>query len=98
MGLRGQRRPLDAVGLVFRYEDMRVQRSGLSKDEIANLSCRQPGCKKKLGFGRPDRLYCSETCRWKHREMERVRFNRSELREKLCPECREVLLAEVRSR
>ncbi len=85
------------MGRVFRYEDMRVQRSGLSKDEIANLSCGQPGCKKKLGFGRPDRLYCSETCRWKHREMERVRFKRSELLEKLCSSCQKVLGLDINS-
>lgn len=66
---------------------MRVQRLGLSRDGIANLSCGRPGCKKKLGFGRPDRLYCSEACRWKDREMERVRFKRSELLKKLCRDC-----------
>ena len=79
------------MGLVSRYEDMRVQRSGLSKDEIANLPCERPGCNKKLGPGRCDRLYCSESCRMKNREMDRARFRLSKLIEKLCNECQEIL-------
>lgn len=70
---------------------MDTQRLGLRRDEIANLTCARPGCKKKLGPGRIDRLYCSESCRMKNREMDRVRLKRSELMEKLCKECQMVL-------
>jgi len=85
------REAVEAVGLVSRYEDMSRQRSGLTKDEIANLPCERPGCNKKLGPGRVDRLYCSESCRMKKREMDRARYKRAELLEKLCNECQEIL-------
>jgi hypothetical protein len=70
---------------------MGPQRLRLRKDEVANLVCGRPSCNKKLGPGRIDRLYCSDSCRMKNREMDRVRFKRSELSEKLCPDCLEVL-------
>ena len=74
---------------------MSRQRLGLSKDEIANLPCERPGCNKKLGPGRVDRRYCSENCRMKSREMERVRYKRSELIEKLCSNCQRVLNLDI---
>ena len=79
------------MGLVSGYVDMGRKRLGLTKAEIAQLPCARPGCTKKLGSGRVDRRYCSESCRMKNREMERVRFKRSELREKLCIDCQDVL-------
>ena len=67
------------------------KRLGLTKAEIAQLPCARPGCNKKLGSGRVDRRFCSASCRMKYREMERVRFKRTELREKLCTDCQNIL-------
>ena len=83
------------MGLVSGYVDMGRKRLGLTKAEIAQLPCARPGCTKKLGSGRVDRRYCSESCRMKNREMERVRFMRSELLEKLCQDCQKVLGLEI---
>jgi hypothetical protein len=71
------------------------QRFGLTKAEISNLTCERLGCHKKLGPGRVDRRYCSESCRMRNREMDRVRFKRSELVEKLCTKCLMVLELDI---
>jgi hypothetical protein len=63
------------------------------------LPCSRPGCSRKRGRGRTDKLYCSERCRWKARDEEFVRLRRNDfevlISESACPECKEVLLEAV---
>ena len=66
------------------------------------LPCSRPGCSRKRGRGRQDKLVCSERCRWKARDEELLRLRQGDfealVEERACPECREGLMEAVRTK
>ena len=64
--------------------------------------CSRPGCSRKRGRGRTDKIYCSERCRYKARDEELIRLRQNDFEalvsEHACEGCRAVLLEAVEKR
>ncbi len=66
------------------------------KGKNHELACFRPGCSRKRGRGRTDKIYCSERCRWKARDEELLRLRQSDfetlVEERACSECQGAIL------
>ena len=94
----GQTHRANAAGAQRPQQGVSTEAS-VSLDE--NRACGRPRCNQRLGRGRKDRLFCSDSCRWKARdeELRQLRdFDLEGLIESLaCSKCRENLVKAVRT-
>jgi len=76
-----------------------ASRGGENGKKDHERPCARPGCSRKRGRGRTDKLYCSNRCRYKARDEELIRLRKNDfealVEERACPECRGNLLEAV---
>ncbi len=95
--------PRDGLGRGLVSRRSRGPRLYASREENGRKSherpCARPGCSRKRGRGRTDKLYCSDRCRYKARDEELLRLRQSDfealVEERACPVCRVNLLEAV---